>query len=68
LRGGRLWASLTLIVKFKAQNAEVLVVAQETPADFSKLWQEEGFPFVGLPDDNQRVAKLYNPKVILTKL
>jgi peroxiredoxin len=46
----------------------VLVVAQETPDAFAKYWQEKGFPFVGLPDDHERAAKLYNQKVIMTKL
>ena len=46
----------------------MLVVAQESPDAFAKYWQEKGFPFIGLPDDRKRVAKLYNQKVIITKL
>ncbi len=43
-------------------------MAQESSEAFAKYWQEKGFPFLGLPDDRKRVAKLYNQKVLITKL
>jgi len=43
-------------------------VAQESAESFAKSWQEKGFSFIGLPDDRKRVAKLYNQKVLITKL
>lgn len=43
-------------------------MAQESSEAFAKSWQEKGFPFLGLPDDRKRVAKLYNQKVLITKL
>ena len=46
----------------------MLVVAQESPDAFAKYWQGKGFPFPGLPDDRKRVAKLYNQKVLITRL
>jgi peroxiredoxin Q/BCP len=54
--------------KFKSREAEILVVGQHTPEEFTRMWQKKGLTFIGLPDDNGRVADLYKQKVHLIKL
>ena len=44
------------------------MVGQHTAEEFSRMWRKKGLPFIGLPDDNGRVADLYQQKVHLIKL
>ncbi len=45
-----------------------MVVGPDKPAAFAKRWQDEKFPFVGLPDPEIRVLDLYGQDVKLLKL
>lgn len=54
--------------EIKARDAEVLIVGPEQPAAFRRYWEEQQLPFVGLPDPEHRVAKLYGQQVRLLKL
>jgi peroxiredoxin len=54
--------------KFKARGAEVVVVGPEGPAGFAAYWKRERLPFVGLPDPEHTVLKLYGQQVNLFKL
>lgn len=54
--------------EIKARDAEVLIVGPEKPAAFRRYWEEQQLPFVGLPDPEHRVAKLYGQQVRLLKL
>jgi peroxiredoxin len=54
--------------KFKAAEAEVIVVGPEAAEAFRKYWENESLPFIGLPDPNHRVLKLYGQEVNLFKL
>lgn len=53
---------------FVARGAEVIVVGPENVATFRKMWQQEQFPFIGLPDPTHSVLRLYGQQVKLFKL
>ncbi len=50
------------------QNIEVLVIGPEKKETFRKYWEKEALPFVGLPDPEHSVMKLYGQEVKLLKL
>lgn len=54
--------------RFQAQDAEVLVVGPEGAEKFAAYWRENDLPFIGLPDPQHRVLKLYGQQVRLFKL
>jgi peroxiredoxin Q/BCP len=54
--------------QFVALNTEILVIGPETAAAFRQYWQQEDLPFIGLPDPEHRVLKLYGQEVKLFKL
>jgi peroxiredoxin len=54
--------------KFKELNAEVVVVGQHSRAEFANIWKMFSLPFVGIPDERERVARPYNQKIIFEKL
>ncbi len=54
--------------EFQAREAEVVVVGPEDAESFRRLWQSEGFPFVGLPDPSLNVLQRYGQEVSLLKL
>jgi peroxiredoxin Q/BCP len=54
--------------KFVEQDAEVVVVGPDDADDFKKYWSQKELPFIGLPDPEHRVLKLYGQEVNLFKL
>ena len=54
--------------EFVKRNAEVIVIGPEGPEAFAKYWEKEQLPFVGLPDPEHFVLKLYGQEVNLFKL
>ncbi len=54
--------------KFVERGAEVVVVGPEGAAGFLAYWRRGKLPFVGLPDPNHSVLKLYGQQVKLFKL
>jgi peroxiredoxin len=54
--------------EFTNRGAEVVVVGPEGPAGFAAYWRREKLPFVGLPDPDHTVLKLYGQQVNLFKL
>ena len=54
--------------EFVARSAEIVVVGPEDAARFGEYWQREELPFVGLPDPDHSVLKLYGQEVNLFKL
>ncbi len=53
--------------RFEQENTTILVVGPEDAAAFARYWQEHELPFVGLPDPNHSVLKLYGQEVKLFK-
>ena len=46
----------------------VLAVGPNALAVFKQNWQDEGIPFIGLPDPKHSVARMYKQEVNLFKL
>lgn len=53
--------------QFVARDAEVVVVGPEDAASFRSYWEKNDLPFVGLPDPDHTVLKLYGQKIKLFK-
>jgi peroxiredoxin Q/BCP len=53
--------------RFVERGAEVVVVGPDTPGAFQDYWRRENLPFVGLPDPQHSVLKLYGQEVKLFK-
>ena len=49
-------------------NTEIMVIGPEKAASFQKYWNKQELPFIGLPDPEHRVLKLYGQKASLFKL
>lgn len=43
-------------------------MGQDSQVQFQEMWTRKELPFVGLPDEKERVAKLYHQQVKLLKL
>jgi peroxiredoxin len=54
--------------QFVVRDFEVVVVGPEDARAFSDYWQKESLPFIGLPDPEHSVLKLYGQEVNLFKL
>jgi peroxiredoxin len=54
--------------KFVELNAEVIAVGPEDTKTFSDFWRGENMPFIGIPDPQHVIAKLFGQKVNLLKL
>jgi peroxiredoxin len=54
--------------KFVKLDTEILVIGPENPYRFIAYWEANNLPFVGLPDPDHHVLKLYGQEVNLFKL
>jgi peroxiredoxin Q/BCP len=54
--------------EFEQRQTTILVVGPENADAFARYWQENGLPFVGLPDPTHSVLRLYGQEVNLFKL
>ncbi len=54
--------------RFVKLNTEIIVAGPETSQSFQKYWNKEELPFIGLPDPEHRVLKLYGQETSLFKL
>jgi peroxiredoxin Q/BCP len=53
--------------QFVDRDVEVVVVGPEDARAFSKYWQANSLPFIGIPDPTYSVLKLYGQEVNLFK-
>ena len=53
---------------FNAREAVIIVVGPEDADAFRRYWQKERLPFVGLPDPEHSVLKLYGQQIKIFKL
>jgi len=53
--------------RFVAQEAEIVVIGPEDAEAFANYWQKENLPFVGLPDPEHSVLKLYGQEIKIFK-
>ena len=54
--------------EFAARSAEILAVGPNDEAAFKRYWHNERLPFVGLPDPDHKVSRMYRQEVNLFKL
>ncbi len=54
--------------KFADLNTEILVAGPENADAFREYWDKERLPFIGLPDPEHRVLKMYGQQVKIFKL
>jgi peroxiredoxin len=53
--------------KFTNRNAVILAVGPNALAAFKQYWLNEKIPFIGLPDSDHSVARMYKQEVNLFK-
>ena len=53
--------------EFEKRNAQILVLGPEDAAAFRRYWAENALPFIGLPDPQHSVLKLYGQEIKLFK-
>lgn len=53
---------------FTSRDAEILAVGPNDMISFKKYWEKEDLPFIGLPDPDHIVARIYRQEVNLFKL
>jgi peroxiredoxin Q/BCP len=53
---------------FVARGAEILAIGPDTAEQFVRYWAEQSLPYIGLPDPQHSVARLYRQEVNLFKL
>jgi peroxiredoxin len=54
--------------KFASRGIEILAIGPNSQSSFEQYWRNEKIPFVGLPDEDHRVARMYRQEVNLFKL
>jgi len=54
--------------KFTSRGVEILAVGPNQPLIFKQYWKKEKIPFIGLPDPDHSVARMYRQEVNLFKL
>ena len=54
--------------KFTSRGAEILAIGPNSPTAFEQYWTNEKIPFVGLPDADHQIARMYKQEVNLFKL
>lgn len=54
--------------RFVGRSAEVLAIGPNSPTAFEQYWENENIPFIGLPDPDHSVARMYRQEVNLFKL
>ena len=53
---------------FTSRGAEIIAVGPDAVNTFQNYWVKESIPFIGLPDPDHSVAKIYKQEVNLFKL
>jgi len=54
--------------EFNSRGAEILAVGPNDEVTFKRYWTNERIPFIGLPDPDHSVARMYRQEVNLFKL
>lgn len=53
--------------RFTGMDTEIVVVGPESAKDFRDYWSKHDLPFIGLPDPQHSVLKLYGQEIKLFK-
>ncbi len=54
--------------QFVQLDTEIIAVGPEEAEPFRDYWSKEDMPFIGIPDPEHRIQKLYGQEVKLLKL
>lgn len=54
--------------KFSSRNTAVVVIAPHGAEKVKNFWSDEGLPFIGIPDPDGRLGKLYGQEWNALKL
>jgi peroxiredoxin Q/BCP len=54
--------------RFIERAIEIVAIGPDSSDSFRNFWKKEGLPFIGLPDPEHSVLKLYGQEVRLLKL
>ena len=54
--------------EFTSRGVEIIAVGPDDMQSFQQYWVKENIPYIGLPDPDHSVAKLYRQEVNLFKL
>ena len=54
--------------KFSARSTEIIVVGPDSAEAFKKYWSENDLGFIGIPDPDHLILKLFGQEVNLFKL
>lgn len=54
--------------EFSGRGAAIIAVGPDKMQTFQRYWTNENIPYIGLPDPDHRVARLYRQEVNLFKL
>jgi peroxiredoxin len=54
--------------KFVKLDTEILIAGPEKAEAFRDYWAKENLPFIGLPDPEHKVLKLYGQEIKIFKL
>jgi peroxiredoxin len=53
---------------FQKMDAEIVVIGPEGTKTFQEYWGKNNLPFIGLPDPEHKILKLYGQEMKLFKL
>ena len=56
------------IKQFKDKKAQIVVIAPHGTAKVKSYWEKENLPFIGIPDSDGTLGKLYGQEWNLIKL
>jgi peroxiredoxin len=54
--------------EFISRSAEIVAVGPDSTSSFQSYWKNENIPYVGLPDPDKKVLRLYKQEVNIFKL
>lgn len=54
--------------EFVSRGAEILAVGTDSVNAFQEYWKRENIPYIGLPDPEKKVPRLYRQEVNIFKL
>lgn len=54
--------------EFTSRGVEIVAVGPDTMDAFQQYWEKESIPYIGLPDPDRSVSKLYKQEINLFKL
>ena len=54
--------------RFEERDTEIIAIGPEPQAAFADFWESHEMPFVGIPDPEHTVPKLYGQEVKLLKM